>query len=189
MTYLSRALFALTIWIMFAGPCWGQRFIPVRPPSPTVLPIHSPYLHSGNQTGSDGGDSGWLCLIFLGMLALGAVSLVIKASMERTVAHLRIVRTPPGEAPEEIRRAWVGVELPLRARETKPQNHATLGVLSFRNSECETAYGYSVDARAALKALANHSPTAAHWWRKHAPQILDREYQLWFPPEVCELVP
>jgi hypothetical protein len=108
--------------------------------------------------------------------------------MDGTVAHLRIVRTPPGEAPEAIRQAWIGVELPLRSWETKPQNHPTVGVLSVRNSECATAYGYSVDGRLALEALAHHSPPAAQWWRKHAPQVLDRGYQLWFPPEVCELV-
>jgi hypothetical protein len=56
------------------------------------------------------------------------VFLVVRSN--RTVAYVRIVRTPPGEAPEEIRRAWVGVELPLRRHETNPQCHPTEGVLS-----------------------------------------------------------
>jgi hypothetical protein len=189
MTYLTRGLFAVTISIMFAGPSWGQGLIPVRVPLRIpVAPVHSFYRQSGNQSDSDSGNPEVLLWIFGGMMVLGAVSLVIKASMDRTVAHLRIVRTPPGEAPEAIRQAWIGVELPLRSGETKPHNHPMVGVLSLRSSGRATAYGYSVNGRLALEALASHSPTAAEWWRKHVPQVLDRGYQLWFPPEVCELV-
>jgi hypothetical protein len=189
MTYLTRGLFSLFAWILLAGPCWGQGLIPVRVPVRIpVVPVHSFYPHSGNQSGSDKGDSGVLLWILGGIFVLYAVSLVIKASMEQTVAHLRIVRTPPGEAPEPIRQAWIGVELPLRSGETQPQTHPMVGVLSLRSSGCATAYGYSVDARSALKALAIHSPTAACWWQNHVPQVLHPGYHLWFPPEVCELV-
>jgi hypothetical protein len=198
MTCLIRGLFALTIWIMLAGPCWGQRFIPIRPPRIPVTPMRLPHLpispiqsayqHSGNQAESDSGGSGVLFGVLAGLAAFIALIIGFTAWMDRTVAHLRIVRTPPGEAPEEIRRAWVGVELPLRTRDATPQNHPTLGVLSYRSSQCETAHGYSVDSRAALKALANHSPTAADWWRKYAPQVFERGNQLWFPPEVCEVI-
>jgi hypothetical protein len=197
MAYLTRGLIALAICILFAGPCWGQRLIPIRPPRIPVTPIRLPHLpispiqpanqHSGNQADSDSGGSGVLFGVLAGLGAFIALIIGFSAWMDRTVASMRIVRTPPGEAPEEIRRAWVGVELPLRSRETKPQNHPTLGVFSYRSSQCETAYGYSVDARAALKALASHAPTAADWWRKHAPHVLERGYQLWFPLEVCEV--
>ncbi|HEY7315037.1 MAG TPA: hypothetical protein VH643_37170 [Gemmataceae bacterium] len=43
---------------------------------------------------------------------------------------VRIIATPPGEAPEEIRQAWLGLELPLAAGETGPHNVPTGGVLS-----------------------------------------------------------
>jgi hypothetical protein len=189
MTHVSRVVLASTIWILLAGLCWGQGLVPIRVPVRIpVMPVHSLYRQSDNQSGSNSGDSGVLLWIFGGMIALGAVSLVVKAWMDRTVAHLRIVRTPPGEAPEAIRQAWIGVELPLRSGETQPQNHPMVGVLSLRSSGCATAYGYSVDGHSALEALAHHSPTAAQWWRKNAPQVLDRGYQLWFPPDVCELV-
>ena len=43
---------------------------------------------------------------------------------------VRIIATPPGEAPEEVRRAWVGLELPLAAGETGPHTTPVGGVLT-----------------------------------------------------------
>jgi hypothetical protein len=133
-----------------------------------------------------------LVLIALGLGAAGifvCLYIGLALSSRRTVAHLRITRTPPGEAPEEIRQTWVGVELPLRRQEMNPSLYPTVGVLSGR-SPCERAsecgFGYGVDGRAAVKALASHSPEAAAWWRQHAPHVLEPGYRLWFPAEICE---
>src|SRR5688572_15600413 len=44
---------------------------------------------------------------------------------------VRIISTPPGEAPEEIRRAWVGLVVPLSARHgTGPRSYRAFGVLT-----------------------------------------------------------
>jgi hypothetical protein len=51
-----------------------------------------------------------------------------------------------------------------------------------------TGYGYAVNGRAAVKALASHSPEAAAWWRTNAPHVLASGYRLWFPSDVCEPV-
>jgi hypothetical protein len=126
--------------------------------------------------------AGWV------VLAEAVVGLVfgVRAWRNRTVAHLRIVRVPPGEAPEVIRRAWLGIELPLRRGESEPSLHQTVGVLSQRGAEM--AMGYAVDGRRAVDALTSQLPAAAAWWREHAPHVVARGYRLFFPSGVCELV-
>jgi hypothetical protein len=123
--------------------------------------------------------------VIAGILAsFVGLGVVVSIWSNRTVAHLRIVRTPPGEAPEEIRRAWVGAELPLRRHELKPGDHLSENVLSQNGLVWAT--GYSVDGRAAIDVLESHAPEAAAWWRKNAPHVLERGYRFLFSPEVCE---
>jgi hypothetical protein len=143
--------------------------------------------HSDSSSGSDTSNDFVVVIIVLaGIAAVVGLLFCVAAWKNRPVATLRIVRTPSGEAPEEIRRAWVGVELPLRRGETKPGAHQTVGVLSHQAPEMIT--GYAVDGRAAVKVLASHSSEAAAWWREHAPHVLAPGYRLWFPCEVCDLV-
>jgi hypothetical protein len=124
----------------------------------------------------------------IGAGAVTAVGLVlgVRAWRNRTVAYLRILRIPPGEAPEIIRRAWVGIELPLRRSETDPQPMESVGVLSGQGPALRT--GYAVDARKAVKVLATRSPAVAAWWLNNAPHVLAAGYRLFFPSEVCERV-
>src|SRR5258708_2466637 len=42
------------------------------------------------------------------------------ARRKEVVVFVRIIATPTGEPPEEVRRAWIGLELPLAAGETGP---------------------------------------------------------------------
>jgi hypothetical protein len=125
-----------------------------------------------------------IIIIIGGGVAIVGLLIFVFVWEGRTVAHLRVIRMPPGEAPEEIRQAWVGVELPLRRWETKSGLHTTEGVLSLHGSG--KVHGYAVDGRAAVEALAAHSPEAAHWWRTFAPQVVAPGYLLLFPSEVCE---
>ena len=106
------------------------------------------------------------------------------ARQTRVVGHLRIVATPPGEAPEEIRAAWVGLALPLRKNYSKPVALPTVGVLSQKQTE--PAVGYAVLAAEALPLLTRHNPEAAAWWQKSAPHTRAPGYLLIFPIEVCE---
>jgi hypothetical protein len=196
MVHIQRAVFvfAILIWVAFAGPCWAQRGIPFRPPirlpAPRIIPIpvhpvsgHSDIRNSPSATNNT--DNG---IVVIGIIAaLGAVvALIVGIALwnGRTVARLRIIATPPGEAPERIRRAWVGVELPLRRGETEPSDHVSVGVLSHLAPA--RTMGYAVDGRATVKALASHSPEAATWWREHAPHVLQRGYRFFFPCEACE---
>jgi hypothetical protein len=110
---------------------------------------------------------------------------------------VRIVDVPPGEAPEEVRRAWVGLELPLVAGETGPRPVRGVGVLSgprtffgqllalLTGRSCQ-AYGYVIDAHQALVLLAEKAPWAAQWWRESAPHAVEPGRRFIFAAEVCE---
>ena len=111
---------------------------------------------------------------------------------------IRIISTPPGEAPEEIRKAWVGLVLPL-ARFRPRRKTWGAGVLTGPKTQlgflAAVASGrlkrqivYVAVGRIAVDTLATHSPGAAEWWRNHASHLLRRGWRLCFPAEVCEEV-
>jgi hypothetical protein len=88
--------------------------------------------------------------------------------------EIRITDVPPGEAPEWVRRAWVGVVLPLAPGEDGPRAVSTGGVLTGPRG-CATALfhlllgrtkrrmGYVTDAEVAVWLLAERDPEAAAW--------------------------
>jgi hypothetical protein len=131
-----------------------------------------------------------IVILVVGLVGVPGFLVCLYLRDKRTVAYVRVIRTPPGEAPEEIRRAWIGVELPLRRYETNPQCHVTEGVLSGQSPGMPPEFvddpGYAVSGKAAVKALAAHCPEAAEWWFKNAPRVVASGYQLWFPAGVCE---
>jgi len=114
---------------------------------------------------------------------------------------IRIVATPLGEAPEEVRRAWLGLELPLAAGETGPRRVPTGGVLTgprtflgkllkLLTGQRQHFYGYIIDAAQALVLLAERAPSAALWWRECAPHCWQPGHLFLFPAEVCaEIAP
>jgi hypothetical protein len=99
-------------------------------------------------------------------------------------AVIRITAPPPGELPEFIRRAWVGLELPLIPGQTRVECLTAQEVLS--RHEVDALPGYAVDGRTAVEILASANPEVARWWRENAPDILAPGYQLVFAAEVCE---
>jgi len=123
-------------------------------------------------------------------LAFGAIvaviAVIIRLSMAAQVSggRIRIVAVPPGEAPEDVRQAWVGLELPLAAGERGPSTGSVVGVVS-KNVQSPMP-GYAVDGRIAVESLASAAPEAAQWWRENAAHVLAAGYQLVFPVEVCE---
>jgi hypothetical protein len=186
MKALFHGAVVLLVAAGLAAPCWGQRGIPIPrvAPAPVHFPVHVPH---GSNRGGGGIDVDPLTVILgiAGVVGAGvAVALGIRAWRNRAIAYVRITHTPPGEAPEEIRRAWVGVELPLRRAEVEPQQLPTVGAVSNQGWECTT--GYIVDGRTAVRCLASHSPDAALWWRENAPHVVASGYRLCFPSAVCE---
>jgi hypothetical protein len=100
--------------------------------------------------------------------------------------QIRIIATPPGEAPEEIRRAWVGLELPLANGQQQAQVYSPEEVVS--REAVGPVTGHAVEGRAAIQQLALASEDAAAWWYDHAPHVLVEGYQFIFPDEVCQRV-
>jgi hypothetical protein len=103
------------------------------------------------------------------------------------VASITFTSPPPGEAPDDIRRAWVGVTVPLTARESQVLRQvAVSGVLS---GSLEHWDGYAVESRKCLEHLRAHDPKAAAWWSDHLPHYFMPGRRFVFPADGCELRP
>ena len=109
---------------------------------------------------------------------------------------VRIIATPPGEAPEEVRQAWLGLELPLVAGDLGPRMVPTGGVLTgprtflgklwkLLTGQRSYKFGYVIDAPQALVLLAEKVPPAARWWRECAPHCWNPGSLFIFPADVC----
>ena len=101
--------------------------------------------------------------------------------------HIRVVRVPPGEAPQHIREHWVGLTLPLAAGESSAFEMETSGVLSGAQED-EPTIGYVVNIEDAVAILASKSPSAASWWRENASELFSSGGTLVFDQDVCEIV-
>jgi hypothetical protein len=99
-------------------------------------------------------------------------------------ARIRIKAMPPGEPPEWVRSAWVGLELPLIAGQVRPEGGTVHQAVSFR--EVSLTGGYAVDGKTAVKILQSANTEAAQWWRDNAPEVLYPGNQMVFPADVCE---
>lgn len=116
--------------------------------------------------------------------------------------HIRIIAIPPGEAPELIRSAWIGVILPLaETKESQPGIWITQGVLGKDRGLLarfkrmlgilvveQPSIGYVVDVLAAIDLLRAHSPSAAGWWERHTPHLLVPGGRFCFSAACCEEV-
>jgi hypothetical protein len=113
--------------------------------------------------------------------------------------HIRIIGIPPGEAPERIRAAWVGVTLPLAdIPGPQPGIRATAGVLGKDRSlwsRLKHLFGvptveqpapvYVVDVIAAIESLRSQSPVAVEWWERHTPNLLKPGKRFCFDATCC----
>src|SRR5262245_46741567 len=110
--------------------------------------------------------------------------------------NVRIVDVPAGEAPEWVRKQWVGLVLPLADGEEGARSARTWSILTgpttlpaqlwrLCTGKDNRTFGYVVDARRAWDILAERSPDAAQWLRTHA--VLKQPGQkLVFPAEICQ---
>jgi hypothetical protein len=110
-----------------------------------------------------------------------------RRSGRRASRRIRIIATPPGEAPPEVRAAWVGCVLPLFGRTGDRRISGKVrGVLSRKRAA--PFEGYAVRVLDALRALGRWDPQAARWWREHAPHLMNRRQLFLFPEETCKLL-
>jgi hypothetical protein len=99
--------------------------------------------------------------------------------------RVRIVAIPSGEAPLEIRKQWVGLELPLMPGRSDAYQLACRGLLSGQELP-EPMIGYLVSANDAVHILESKSPDAALWWRTFASSYVSPGKALMFDEYVCE---
>ena len=111
--------------------------------------------------------------------------------------EVRIVNVPPGEAPEAVRRAWVGLVLPLAPGETRPRSVPSFGVLTgprgwggqilrLLTGRYNRTSQYVVPVDAAIEVLERASPEAAAWWRENMPDLIGAGRTFGFAADVCE---
>jgi hypothetical protein len=91
---------------------------------------------------------------------------------------IKIIAIPPGQAPEEVRREWVGLTIPLPRQETSGFQMGVLGGLA------KNIGGYEVRSRDAFDLLLAKSQPAWKWFVEHG--FLGSHPV--FAREVCELL-
>ncbi|MFA5934578.1 MAG: hypothetical protein WC827_01690 [Candidatus Paceibacterota bacterium] len=96
------------------------------------------------------------------------------------MSSIRIISIPPGQAPEWVRKEWIGVEIPLSEQKS---SGIQMGV---RGGAAKNVGGYQVETSKAIEALQKKSPMAAKWWKDNVPLV--SIVHLVFSKEVCELV-
>jgi hypothetical protein len=110
---------------------------------------------------------------------------------------VRIIDVPPGEAPRWVRKAWVGLVLPLAPEEAGPRRARASGVLTGPRGFLErfwrmlvdpppASWQYVIDADVAIDILAEANPEAAEWWEENAPHLLGTGRSFGFAEDVCE---
>jgi hypothetical protein len=81
--------------------------------------------------------------------------------------RIKITSLPRGEAPEEVRAAWIELELPCL-----PVSGSTLGLASLEmraatRNPIEERTAFFVPQDEALRILEAAHPAAARWWHEH----------------------
>ena len=112
------------------------------------------------------------------------------------MAAIKIISTPPGEAPLHIREAWVGLVLPLAVPSvrsvwivggvlTGPKTLWRQRLHLFLGRGRRHA-GYVVNLAAAVTLLERVNPSAAAWWRENTGEMIAQNRNVVFFAEVCE---
>jgi hypothetical protein len=110
---------------------------------------------------------------------------------------IKIIDVPPGKAPEEIRRKWVGLVLPIAPPEknksfmqvllTKPNCYLGIFVES-REEDFLTNGAYFVSGPDAIAILSISSGSTAKWWCEKAPYFLKPQSGFIFSAACCVVV-
>lgn len=94
-----------------------------------------------------------------------------------------------GDAPDEIRQQWVGVQLPLSERvPIQPQKYKRTLTLKSGKTKESWVYAYWVEAHVAIDCLAQLAPEAAEWWRTNKAELYNEQWHLVFDVECSQEV-
>lgn len=100
---------------------------------------------------------------------------------------IRIIAIPSGEAPEDIRRAWVGIVLPVAdvtKQELRARGLVSMGVLGGPPDPANVV-GYNVKTQNAIAALRiAGKENAVAWWEENV--FPDMMPYLIFGTQFCE---
>ncbi|MFA6473778.1 MAG: hypothetical protein WCV85_02800 [Patescibacteria group bacterium] len=91
-----------------------------------------------------------------------------------------IVTPPPGEAPDWVREAWVGLELPFEY--ASPGGYVG-GVLTGKRVNRS---GFQVNTKEALNILRQSNQKACAWWENNAPLVHMGAFV--FDSSVCQVL-
>lgn len=94
---------------------------------------------------------------------------------------IRIVSIPFGEEPEWVKRAWIGLEIPVIKGAYKQKGGQEILSGEFRASDNYVTY-----AEQALNILKAARPEAEKWWRENV-DLVPVDY-IAFDQSVCELI-
>jgi hypothetical protein len=107
--------------------------------------------------------------------------------------------TPPGEAPENVRAAWVGLTLPVYGEQavdlptagvvTGPRGWITSLIYFFLLRRGQRVRGFLVPAAIAFQRLGQQSPSALAWWQQNTPHLMKAGALLMFHEEACDVEP
>lgn len=92
---------------------------------------------------------------------------------------IEIIGTPPGNAPENIRQAWIGMKLPAVGRDLPARKR------DWVRDGHQNDGGYCVEGPVAMAALKIHNEVAWAWWQDYCPQLL-LGGELIFKADVCK---
>lgn len=79
--------------------------------------------------------------------------------------RVKVIKVPFGDAPELVRREWVGLVLEA---EGEPSACKEMGLESLEDIP-DRGLHFHVPAGAAFEVLARKSPDAANWFRRNVP--------------------
>lgn len=99
------------------------------------------------------------------------------------MSKIRIVAAPPGQAPDWVRQAWIGIEIPL----LEEQEGGVLVGVNGGAPDPRSLNGYTVALEGAIDALRKQSPRAAEWWDQCL--IAQLGQKLTFARDACLLLP
>lgn len=80
------------------------------------------------------------------------------------VVLVKVIKTPAGRAPKEIRQCWVGLTLPVRG--FAEPGHQVYEIITHQPITREK-WNVAVSQVEAIKILSKRYPEAAQWWRNN----------------------
>ena len=159
-----------------------------------LAPLLLAYSILGPLVAGAPGPWDWVLIL---LAVLSVIAAFWAKPRDRIVSAIRVTRVPAGEAPPEIRGAWVGMVLPLKHK--RVSRYLTAGVVSgprgllavlkhLLTFRYKVQGGYIVQSSVAIAALEAANPQAAKWWRDNTRFNNRSRRNLLFPEDCCEAI-